>query len=367
MKKALLLLISVLVVLSASGCGSTPQKPVTPVVDHPVQDEKADRDQPIQNDSQNENTGKDQPDNTAEPQPVTDNPVMPQKSVEDKMVTDSQLKISYTDDVLVFTFTDKDVETFFQLVEENDERDLEIQFNLAYRFYAGVRFLAADPLNNQPSKIVPNYENHFYKSNGNTHTVFAASWNIDGWKVDWERKGKTISVICKAHGLSASEVQGAAVDVIMNGLLGYERDITPRRTIASDKISYSNTLPEGADKPIQISVTSSRSDFKLLDRYKPKSDDYLLVEYQMEDRTILQVVSYDERGMAIDNVYVGEYYFDHSRDGVGPATEYGSKEYAAYSGFFGEIPPQFDQGTVFHAYLSKPTLTAKQMHHLGLD
>ena len=152
---------------------------------------------------------------------------------------------------------------------------------------------------------------------------------------------------------------------MMIGLMGYERDITPRRTITSDKISYSDTLPEGADCPIQIPVTSSLSDFKLLGRYKPKSEDYLLAETQLEQQTVLHVVSYDERGMAIDNVYVGEFYSDPSRDGVWPATDYESKEYAAYSGYFSEIQQQSDPGIVFHAYLSKPTLTAKQMHHLG--
>ncbi|NLE25108.1 MAG: hypothetical protein GX625_07175 [Clostridiaceae bacterium] len=357
-KKSLLIIITFLILLFVSGCRVISEKPVSPInqsTHNNSQNENADKDQPVQEDSQNENDGKEQP--------VSDNTVMPQLPVEDKMVTDSQLKISYTEDVLVFTFTDKDVETFFQLVEENDERDLEIQFNLQYKFYAGVRFLAADPLNNQPSQSIANYENHIYNRNGSTETIFAASWDIDAWKVDWVREGNTISVICKAHGLPASEVQGATVDVIMNGLLGYERDITPRRTIDPNKISYSNTLPEGADKPIQISVTSSLSDFKLLSKYEPKSDDYLLLEYQMEDRTNLQVVSYDERGVAIDNVNVGEYYFDHSLDGVWPATEYNYKEYAASSGLFGEIPPVFD-GTVFHAYLSKPTLTAKQMYHL---
>lgn len=344
-KKSLLIIIPLLILLFASGCRVISEKPVSPI------------NQPTHNNSQNENDGKEQP--------VSDNTVKPQPPVEDKMVTDSQLKISYTDDVLVFTFTDKDVETFFQLVEENDERDLEIQFNLQYKFYAGVRFLAADPLNNQPSQSIANYENHIYNRNGNTETVYADSRNNDGWKVNWEREDNTISVICKAHGLPASEVQGATVDVIMNGLLGYERDITPRRTIASNKISYSNTLPEGADKPVQILVTSSLSDFKLLSKYKPKSDDYLLLETQLEQQTVLHVVSYDERGMAIDNVYVGEFYFDHSRDGVWPASDYGSKEYAAYSGLFSDLPQQSDPGFVFHAYLSKPTLTARQMHHLG--
>lgn len=282
-----------------------------------------------------------------------------ESSVHKRFSSGSPVEFYYDENVLVLAYTDKLVDEFFKMVEEESQHDASIEMRLNYDFIAKLEYWPSDTINNMPYVLKASYENKkesYYAESMNPFGEIASGGSP---KIFCMRNNDTLFLICKAHGFPSKDAETASVDMIfISPDKRFESEnFYIRRNFDSSSTNFSRTLLEGADNPISIPLGNDLPEFKLIDRYNPVSEDYLLLEYNYDISTQLHIISFDEYGLPIECVTVCDYKDPNTEDYIAKdINTFGNKEMEALQ-FFDEDPPEFRR------YLSKPFLTAKQMHH----